>query len=225
MPRPALSEQSIEEQRERTLAAAFKLFTERGLEAVTLRAIAAEVALSAMALYRYFPGGKGEVLATLRGRGFEDLAARFDASLAGRSDPVDRILALVVTLLRFALEDPALYRLLFDVTQEEEYGPYLASRRARAWGVAAGAFVDAIEAGLLRGDPELLPHLVFAALHGAISFEFSMQPHPNRRLCRTAAPMLELVLRGAGARPPLLRKLHKALAEPGLWSKLERNSS
>ena len=206
-----------EEQRERALTAASRLFEEQGLEGVSLRAIASEIDLTAMALYRYFPGGKGEVVATLRGKGFERLAWEFAGAVRGIDDPIEQFVALTVALVRFAVRGPGLYRLMFEVTQPEEHEAYLRSRRALAWELPQRAFVEAIGSGALRGDPEVLPHLVFAAVHGVIAFELSGQPHPNRRLSSTVAPLLELLFRGAGGTPATLRKLKK-LADPKLWT-------
>ena len=210
----------VQDQRERALAAAFELFTAQGIEAVTLRAIASAVNVTAMALYRYFPGGKSEVLATLRGRGFEEMAARFDTAVRDVSTPIEQILALTVSLVRFALDSPGLYRLMFDVTQAEENDAYLAPRRKLAWRRPGEAFAEAIRQGLLKGEPDLLPHLVFAAVHGMISFQLSGQPQAERKLIVMMVPLMELLLRGAGATPVVLRKA-QALAEPRLWARVD----
>jgi AcrR family transcriptional regulator len=210
----------VHDQRERALAAAFELFQAQGIDAVTLRAIASAVNVTAMALYRYFPGGKTEILATLRGRGFEELAARFDAAVCNVPNPIEQILALTISLVRFALDSPGLYRLMFDVTQAEENEAYLAPRRKLAWRRPGEAFAEAIRRGLLQGEPEILPHLVFAAVHGMISFQLSGQPQAARKLTVMMVPLMELLLRGAGATPAVLRKA-QALAEPTLWTRVD----
>lgn len=209
MPRPALSSDAIEQQRARTLAAALRLFGEQGVAGVSMRAIASAVQLSPMALYRYFPGGKGEVLATIRGHGFESLALEFGRASAGLQDPIEQILSLTEALLGFALAHSDVYRLMFDLTQPEEHEAYLATRRAAAWKLPAQALHTAIDRGLLQADREIFPHLVFAAVHGVLSFELSGQPSPQRRLERLLGPMLETLFRGAGAGPLVLRKIRK----------------
>lgn len=209
MPRPTLSEEAVQQLRERALDAALALFARQGLEAVTLRAVAHELALSPMALYRYFPDGKGELLATLRGRGFEELASELGQAISGVEEPIDRILRLTLALIRSATSRPELYRLMFDVTQEEERDEYLATRRERAWQTASACFAEAIRAGLLRGDPKTLPHLFFAAIHGVIAFEFSAQPDPDRRLNRLLGPMVETLFRGSGGSLATLRRVRR----------------
>jgi AcrR family transcriptional regulator len=210
MPRLALSEVDVERQRQRALDAALVLFDQNGVPGVSLRAIAAEIGLTAMALYRYFPGGKNEVLATLRGRGFDDLAERFERAGEATTDPIDRFVALARILVAFALDNAALYRLMFDLTQPEEQEVYLATRRARAWKIPAGALHQAIDQGLLQAKRELFPHLVFAAVHGVLCFELSGQPSPERRVSRLIGPMLATLFRGASARPAVLKKIEKA---------------
>jgi AcrR family transcriptional regulator len=210
MPRTALTEVEVERQRERALDAALVLFDQHGVAGVTLRAIAAEIQLTAMALYRYFPGGKNEVLATVRGRGFDALAERFERATKPSSPPLDRFLVMGGVLVGFALENAALYRLMFDFTQPEEQEEYLAARRARAWKLPAAALHSAIDEGALQADRELFPHLVFAAVHGVLCFELSAQPSPERRVNKLMGPMLATLFRGASASAAVLRKIDRA---------------
>lgn len=211
MPRRALSEEVVQQQRGRALQAALELFIHQGVEAVSVRSVASALELSPMALYRYFPGGKGELLATLRGQAFEDLATQLEQAAAGVDEPIDRILSLTRAMVRFGTSQPGLYRLMFDVTQPEERDEYLAVRRERAWRPAVEAFDAAVRAGLLSGERELLPHLFFAAVHGIIVFELSMQPDPRRRLERLLGPMVETFFRGSGGGSATLRKVRQAL--------------
>jgi hypothetical protein len=119
-------------------------------------------------------------------------------------------LSLARALVGFALEGAGLYRLMFDLTQSEEGEAYLVSRRASAWRLPAEALQAAVDQGLLHADREILPHLVFAGVHGVLSFELSQQPSPARRLDRLLGPMLETLLRGAGAGPAVVRKVRRA---------------
>jgi AcrR family transcriptional regulator len=210
MPKPALSDEVVQQQRSRALHSALDLFARSGIDAVSVRAVAGAIGLSPMALYRYFPGGRADVLATIRGSGFDELADQFEAIAAKPSDPITHILELTHVLVRFATGKPDLYRLMFNLTQPEERDPYLAGRRQRAWTHAVAPFEAALRAGHLRGDPAVFPHLFFAAVHGVIVFELSGQPDPRRRMGQLIGPMLETMFRGAGARPATIRKLRQA---------------
>ena len=210
MARAAHSEAYVAEQRDRILDAAFAIFRREGVDAVSLRAIAEGVGLSAMALYRYFPGGKAEVLAAVRARGFAELAAAFHSAAAATRRPVERILALGAVVVRLAMTQPDLYRLMFEVTQpelERLAGETIALQRRRAWGHAVEAFRVAVARGLLRGDPELLPHIFFAGIHGVVEFELSRQSDPHRNVARLMKPMLKTLLAGCGASAAALRRV------------------
>jgi AcrR family transcriptional regulator len=209
MPRPTLSDDEIRRQRDRALEVALRTVGRQGLEAVTMRSIANGVGLSPMALYRYFPGGRSEVLTTIRGSGFEQLSERFESALAEHRDPIDQILALTGALIAFARGHPQLYQLMFNLTQPEEGEAYLATRRGRAWKLAAGPFQAAIRAGAIRADADVFPHIVFAAVHGAILFELSEQPHAPRRLHRLIGPLLETLFVGGRADPAVIRKVRR----------------
>lgn len=67
--------------RARIRAAATRLFAERGYDALTMRALGAEVGLQAGALYRYFPDKE-----TLAGELLDEAVAARDAALDGAAD-------------------------------------------------------------------------------------------------------------------------------------------
>jgi AcrR family transcriptional regulator len=210
MGRPALSDRHLAERRERIFAAALDIFRRDGAAGVTMRALGEAVGLSPMALYRYVPAGKAGVLATLRCRGFDALAAAFVTAAAGERHPVSRVLALCQAIVRFAAERPDLYRLMFEVTQPEletVAGEEIALARQRAWAPALEAFGAAVGQGMLRGDPQLLPHVFFAGIHGVIEFELSRQSDPHRNVDRLMRPMLRTLLAGCGATPAALRRV------------------
>ena len=87
MPR-VLTEAATREFRERLIDAAERLFAQKGLEAVTLRQLAAEIGVSPMTPYRYF-ADKDDILAAVRARAFtrhaEALEAAWEATKTIRS--------------------------------------------------------------------------------------------------------------------------------------------
>jgi AcrR family transcriptional regulator len=76
------------------LAAAARLFSERGVVATEMKDIAAAVGLSRTALYRYFPDRDHVFLAWAEGLHGE-IATAVDALLAAHSDPWDRLEAWI----------------------------------------------------------------------------------------------------------------------------------
>ena len=91
----------------RLIAMARRLLEHDGLEALTLRAAAREAHVSHMAPYRHFKD-KDELLAAVAEEGFRELAAYMD-TMAASGDPRGSGVAYV----NFALDNPALYRLMF----------------------------------------------------------------------------------------------------------------
>ena len=74
MPR-VLSQEAVGEFREKLVDAAERLFGQHGLEAVTMRQLAAELGVSPMTPYRYF-ADKDDILAAVRTRANQSGAMR-----------------------------------------------------------------------------------------------------------------------------------------------------
>jgi AcrR family transcriptional regulator len=72
--------------RERVLAAAEKLFSERGYAAVTLRDIAQEVGLNHASLYHHVPGGKEELYVEVMRRGLKRHHAGLQHAISSAGD-------------------------------------------------------------------------------------------------------------------------------------------
>lgn len=97
--------------RARILAAARRLFLRHGLEAVSMRKIAAAIHYTPAALYVHFKD-KEELVRSLMDGDFSLFhAALFEASRV--HDPVERLRAIGRAYVRFALEHPHHYRLMF----------------------------------------------------------------------------------------------------------------
>ncbi|WP_246010638.1 TetR/AcrR family transcriptional regulator [Nocardia mexicana] len=87
-------------------------------EPVTLRGLVAGTDVSTMAVYTYFDGMDG-LWKALRQEGFTRLAAQL-ATVAATADPVRDQVALGAAYVRNALENPDLYRVMFDAGFELE---------------------------------------------------------------------------------------------------------
>jgi AcrR family transcriptional regulator len=90
----------------------------RTREPITLRSLVAGTGVSTMAVYTYF-GGMDGVWTALRQEGFTRLAAKI-ATVATSADPVRDLSALGAAYLSNALDNPDLYRVMFDVTFDLE---------------------------------------------------------------------------------------------------------
>jgi AcrR family transcriptional regulator len=90
----------------------------RTREPITLRSLVAGTGVSTMAVYTYF-GGMDGMWKALRQEGFTRLAARL-ATVATSTDPVRDLAALGAAYVRNALDNPDLYRVMFDATVDLE---------------------------------------------------------------------------------------------------------
>jgi len=167
-----LSDRDIADFRERLCDAAERLFAQHGTEAVTIRQLAAAIGVSPMTPYRYFKD-KDAILAAVRARGFDRHAEALERAYA--DTPADRRAAAIgAAYVRFALENPEAYKLMFDIRQasESEY-PDLVRAAERSRRTMTLHLRDQIAAGALKGDPELIGHMFWAALHGPLMLQFS----------------------------------------------------
>jgi AcrR family transcriptional regulator len=178
VPRP-LSADEIENFRGRVITAAVRLFAEHGPDAVSMRQLAAALDVSPMTPYRYFRD-KDEILAAARASGFDRFAEGLESAQATNTDPVSRAQAVAGAYLRFAFDHPASYRLMFDLSQptESSYPDLVrAASRARA---TMGAYSQGLmDAGLLTGDPVVISHIFWAAIHGLVVLKLAGKISPE----------------------------------------------
>jgi AcrR family transcriptional regulator len=125
------------------IEAALDLLTEGGVEALSLRGVARRVGVSAMAPYRYYPD-KAALLAAVARSGFEGLAAAMrKASASG--PPREALVAIGVAYVTYAVDHPALFRLMFG-SQCRSGDPDLRSARDATYAVLSGTVARAYPA-------------------------------------------------------------------------------
>jgi AcrR family transcriptional regulator len=173
MSRAALSEEEVDAFRRRAVDAAMKLFAERGYEGVSLRSVAAELRVSAMAPYRYFEN-KAEMFAMVRAEAYRRFADRLERALRDGDDPLQRLFSLREAYLDHALSDPDAYRVMFALAQEpEERYPALAEQSGRSFRYLVDAVEEAARAGIVEGDPLTVAHLLWASTHGLVALHLA----------------------------------------------------
>ena len=169
-----LTPDEVAQFRDRLCDVAEHLFAEHGAEAVTIRQLAAALGVSTMTPYRYFKD-KDAILAAVRARAFDRHAEALETARAAlASDPIARSNAIGAAYVRFALENPEAYKLMFDVRQPSaaDYPDFVrAAERSHA--TMTAHLRDLADAGLFDGDPDYVGHLYWAALHGPIMLQLS----------------------------------------------------
>lgn len=183
--------------RDALCASAVELFAGRGYRGVTMRALAEEVGCSRSTPYHYFES-KDAILAAVRTKAFGRLADGLQDRFDPHATPMDRVRALGWVYLDFAKLEPDAYRLMFDLKQPGHY-PELRRERRRAHGLHQRSLEIAVEAGELRGEPEVLANSWWSSLHGLSALVLSGQWRPGPKLDRLYDQHLELVLRGMAA--------------------------
>ncbi|WP_374586807.1 TetR/AcrR family transcriptional regulator [Ideonella dechloratans] len=170
---PSLSSEQVLEARARIRAVAEQQFAERGIEQTSMRSIAQALGWTATALYRYYDS-KEALLAATRAAALDRLSAALEAAQQGPGDVWDRSRAVGQAYVDFAFAEPAAYGLIFAYTQpQEDAYPDLAAANARSRRTMVAYVEDLVQAGQLEGDPELLGHVYWAAMHGAVVLQMS----------------------------------------------------
>jgi AcrR family transcriptional regulator len=130
-------------------AAAERLVAAGGPDALTVRAVAAEVGTTTRAIYSLF-GSKDALVATLAEQAFDLLRIGID-ELPDTSDPAEDLIDAGATMYRgFVREHPSLFRIAFQrIVPELTLGPELIEARARSWARLEAKVRRLEEAGLL----------------------------------------------------------------------------
>jgi AcrR family transcriptional regulator len=160
--RPVLS-------REAVITAARDIVAADGLEGLSLRRIGSVLGVTAPALYAYVDD-KLDLLRGVAELEFEHLAARFDR--IETTDPVDRVRQQAVAYVEHALEDPALFQVMFLFRPDWARQPAVDELPAatKTFALGAAAIEDAMRSGALRDDDPLLVAIaIWAAAHGTAS--------------------------------------------------------
>ncbi len=153
------------------LDAAGELLASEGIEALTVRRIAAAAGGSTMNVYSRF-GGKDGVIEGLLIDGFRRLGDAMESTRT-TSSPLADLRRCAEKYREFALANPTHYDLMFGSKKfEQPQTPALGAVAARALNMLADRLERAMDAGLLqRRDPLLTAQMVWSACHGPVSLE------------------------------------------------------
>lgn len=175
-------EREKSELRGKILSAARDLFAERGVEAVTMRAIAQRIEYTATAIYFHFKD-KADLLSALLTEDFHLLAAQFH-EIAEIADPIERLRRAATAYVRFGHTHPNQYRLMFmtPIVESAVEGPVPIDKGScanDAYAFLQQMVSDAADAGVLRdelADRELVCQLFHSTLHGIVSMRIAHGP-------------------------------------------------
>ena len=156
------------------LQGAKRLFVQKGIEQTTIRSIADAINYSVGTVYVYFKS-KNDILHALHTQGFTELGGQFTV-LHHVADPMERLRAMGKVYIRFALDNPDMYDLMFNVKAPMEF---LITIQEEEWNEGKATF-DALrttvnqcmDAGHFKGhEAEPLTFLIWSLVHGMCSLE------------------------------------------------------
>ena len=192
MPRASLSSDEIDAFRTRAVGCATSLFLSGGLNAITMRGIAQELGCSAMTPYRYFENLE-EIISMVRAQAFERFADLQEAAFLAGTDAESRLLNLKQAYIRFAIEEPEMYTIMFQIAREAEQNhTELIEQSRRGFSYLVKATELAVEEGFMHGDPLTVAHVLWANTHGLVSLHLSGKLLMGRSLGELSQIVLEL---------------------------------
>lgn len=160
---PARAHPSSEDIRSHLLDAALRCFADRGYEGASIRAIAAEAAVSPSLLYHYFPG-KEALLQALFARSGALVMAAF-AAVADEPDPRRRLAALLRVSAAIVVEHADFWRVSYGVRAQHAVVAGLAEGIAAQSALYNQRFT-ALLSELGAPQPAIQARLLFATLDG-----------------------------------------------------------
>jgi AcrR family transcriptional regulator len=138
-----------------------------GVEALTLRDVGVQLRVSRTALYRHF-ADKQALLAAVATEGFRAFRIALSTAWEGAGRGRAGFLAQGGTYIRFALDNPSHYRVMFGGYVSKDDGESEFAREGEAaFRVLVDALIELQQQGLVRpGDALQLALFVWASVHG-----------------------------------------------------------
>jgi AcrR family transcriptional regulator len=148
------------------LQASLALMNEGGLGALSMREVARRAGVSHQAPYHYFDDREA-ILAELAGDGFDQLYDYMVSALGHARDKVGRARAIGEAYVRFALNHPEVFKLMFrcEMCDLSRY-PDAKAKADKAFNVVVDV-VGASGTSANKGDPDLVPVIAsWSMAHG-----------------------------------------------------------
>jgi AcrR family transcriptional regulator len=187
------------------LKAAGQLLVDEGPSALTVRRIASAAGVSTMNVYSRF-GGKDGVVEHLFTEGFRRLGEAMTAR-RDTNNPIADMRACGRAYRKFAVENPALYSVMFDrVVPDFEPSPEAVALASWTLVLLATRVERAMNANALRhADPLQTAGLVWATCHGVVSLELKTAGSTQMDWPRIYENALEMIIKGlSSVSPPLV---------------------
>jgi AcrR family transcriptional regulator len=179
------------------LAAAEQLLIKTGDQgAVSIRAIADAAGVTPPSIYLHF-ADKTELLGAVCEARFADLSRSMQDATQGIADPLEVLWAIGRAYVRFGLENPEHYRIMFMTRPLAEGLPLDRLPGLTAFGYVVEAVARCMDAGgITAGDPFLVATNLWTAVHGVTSLLIARPDFPWPDLDRLMGLVLDVQSKG-----------------------------
>jgi len=157
------------------LTAARDLLAEGGLEALSMRAVAARVGTTPTAIYHYFQN-KEDLVSQVVARGFQRSEAHLWRAIeAFPVGSIERLAVLGQGYIRFAIEHKPYFKVIFGIQTDQPRKLDDVPGRG-GYGVLRHCVVDAMEAGTIRqADPDIVVLYLWSIVHGLVTITMACE--------------------------------------------------
>jgi AcrR family transcriptional regulator len=172
--------------------AALELLEESGESELSLRAVARRAGVSAAAPYRHY-ADREALVSAVAAVGYRELAERLAAAHPSPSTP-EQLASVAVAYVQFALERPALFRIMFTEPCDRDNDERVAAT------AAVSQYVRTIvQRTFPQADAEALATAIWALVHGLAFLHLDGKldsPHPTVVVERITAAIHALLTAG-----------------------------
>jgi AcrR family transcriptional regulator len=188
--------------RQQIIEAVERLLIETGDEqAVTIRAVADAVGVTPPSVYLHF-ADKDEMLFAVCERNFAELDRVTQEAAAGSDDPLESLALRGRAYVRFGVEHPEQYRILFMGKPSRTPETFGLERLgdAAAFGHLLEHVTACVQAGRIEGDPLQVSLVLWAGVHGLTSLLISKPEFPWPELDQIADRLCRALVYGLAPR-------------------------
>lgn len=151
------------------LDAARDVMAEGGLEALSMRAVAERVGLTATAIYHHFKG-KDDLVSQVVRIGYRRFGESLQQAMSNHPEgSLERLIAMGEGYVRFAFDNKEDFRVLYSI-QGRNPRDLEDLPGGGGYPVLRQCVVDAIASGAIRpADPDLVAHYLWTCVHGMVT--------------------------------------------------------
>jgi len=170
VPSPTRTQRRAAANRRSVVDAAREIVATRGVDALTLEAVAERADVAVQTIYNRV-GNRSSLLVAVAEQAMEESRVYMDAAYATEGPPGERIQLVAAAWVRFARERPHEFRILVEPADEPEAAERLADLYAIQGAKLAATIQEGIDAGAFRSDldPDEVASTVTAAINGILA--------------------------------------------------------